>query len=54
MVEELARSPWHAWRVEVEHKDISKKRGASKNSGGKDSRGIRGRTMPIRYDVSSE
>lgn len=41
MVEELANISWPGWLVEVEHRDISKKRGAGK-SGSKRSRGSRG------------
>ena len=42
MVEELAKISRSGWRVEVEHRDISKKRGAGKKSGCKGSRGTRG------------
>ena len=44
MVEELAKVSWAGWQVKVEHRDISKKRGQGKKSGGRDkkSRGTRG------------
>ncbi|KAE8453197.1 hypothetical protein EG329_011264 [Mollisiaceae sp. DMI_Dod_QoI] len=42
MVEELARMSWPGWEVEVEHRDVSKKRGTEKKTGGKGSRGTRG------------
>jgi RNase adaptor protein for sRNA GlmZ degradation len=54
MVEELAKLSWPGWRVEVEHRDISKKRGAGKKSGGKGSRGSRGGTIPTQFDDQSE
>jgi hypothetical protein len=54
MVEELAKLSWPGWRVEVEHRDISKKRGGGKKSGGKDSRGSRGGTMPPQFDDNSD
>jgi hypothetical protein len=44
MVEELAKMQWPGWKVKVEHRDISKKRGQGKKSAGRDkkSRGTRG------------
>jgi RNase adaptor protein for sRNA GlmZ degradation len=42
IVEGLAKISWSGWCVEIEHRDISKKRGAGKKSGGKGSRRIRG------------
>lgn len=54
MVEELARLSWPGWCVVVEHRDISKKRGAGKKSGGKSSRGSRGGTMHSQFDDNYE
>jgi len=42
MVEELAKLSWPGWEVQVEHRDLFKKRSAGKKSGGKQSRGTRG------------
>ncbi|KUJ12279.1 uncharacterized protein LY89DRAFT_721940 [Mollisia scopiformis] len=43
MVEELSRVSWPGWDVEVEHRDVAKKRGTGGGkSGGKGSRGTRG------------
>jgi hypothetical protein len=42
MVEVLSRKSWPGWEVRVEHRDISKKRGAGKKAGGKRGRGTRG------------
>jgi hypothetical protein len=52
MVEELARLSWPGWRVQVEHRDISKKRGVGKKSGNA-SRGGRGGTMPSQFGDDS-
>ncbi|KAG4432457.1 hypothetical protein IFR05_012047 [Cadophora sp. M221] len=40
LVEELAKMSWPGWQVEVEHRDLNKKRG--RRMPGKDSRGTRG------------
>jgi hypothetical protein len=50
MVEELASLSWPGWRVEVEHRDIAKKRRAGKKSGGRNSRGSRGGTISTQSD----
>lgn len=42
MVEELSRMAWPGWDVEVEHRDVAKKRGTGGKTGGKGSRGTRG------------
>jgi hypothetical protein len=54
MVEELAKLSWPGWCVEVEHRDISKKRGVGKKFGGKDNRRSRGGTIPPQFDDNSE
>ena len=41
MVEELRKFPWPGWRVQVEHRDLSKKRGVREKSR-QGSRGSRG------------
>ncbi len=35
MVELLSRLPWPGWEVQVQHRDMMKRRGQTKNSGGK-------------------
>jgi RNase adaptor protein for sRNA GlmZ degradation len=52
IVEGLAKLSWPGWRVEVEHRDISKKHGAGKKFGGQSHRGSRGGAMSI--DEQSE
>lgn len=42
MVELLSRLPWPGWEVQVQHRDMMQKRGQTKNSRGKRSRGMRG------------
>lgn len=41
MVELLSRLPWPGWEIQVQHRDMMKKRGQMKKSGGKGSRGMR-------------
>ncbi|KAH6713903.1 hypothetical protein BKA61DRAFT_52281 [Leptodontidium sp. MPI-SDFR-AT-0119] len=41
LVEDLAKMSWPGWQVEVEHRDLNKKRGSRKKPG-KDRRGTRG------------
>jgi hypothetical protein len=50
MVEELSRLSWPGWEVRVEHRDISKKRGAGKKAGSRQSRGTRGGTSVFEMD----
>ena len=50
MVEELAKMSWPGWHVEVQHRDLNKKRGSGKKSGGKQSRGIRGGGIPSHFE----
>lgn len=50
MVEELARLSWPGWRVEIQHRDIDKKRGVGKKNGGKAGRGTRGGGMPSQLE----
>jgi hypothetical protein len=45
LVEDLSRLSWPGWEVRVEHRDISKKRGAGKKTGSRQSRGTRGGTL---------
>lgn len=54
MVEELGKLAWPGWRIEVQHRDIFKKHGAAKKSGGQRSRGNRGGAMPAKFDDSFE
>jgi hypothetical protein len=44
MVEELAKMSWPGWRINVMHRDISKRRGQGAKATGRDKkgRGIRG------------
>lgn len=50
LVEELSRLSWPGWEVRVEHRDISKKRGAGKKTGSRQSRGTRGGTSALEMD----
>lgn len=53
MVEQLRKLDWPGWNVEVEHRDVLKKKGESgmgKKGGGKGSRGTRGGGMAETYD----
>lgn len=54
MVEELAKQSWPGWEVQVEHRDLSKKRGSGKKSGGKSSRGTRGGAISTNIDDGFE
>jgi hypothetical protein len=50
MVEELSKLSWAGWGVQVEHRDISKKRSGGKKSSGKGSRGTRGGAVSSEFD----
>jgi len=50
MVEELAKMSWPGWQVEVQHRDLNKKRGGGKKSGAKESRGTRGGGIPSHFE----
>jgi hypothetical protein len=53
MVEQLRKLDWPGWDVEVEHRDVLKKKGGNrigKTSRGKGSRGTRGEEMTESYD----
>ncbi|KAL2069854.1 hypothetical protein VTL71DRAFT_14533 [Oculimacula yallundae] len=50
MVEELAKMSWPGWQVEVQHRDLNKKRGRGKQSSGKESRGNRGGGIPSHFE----
>ncbi|KAE9380227.1 hypothetical protein N431DRAFT_394851 [Stipitochalara longipes BDJ] len=53
MVEELAKRSWPGWHVEVQHRDISKNRGAEKKKlRGQRSRGSRSGATPTHLDDS--
>lgn len=55
MVEELSRMPWSGWDVEVEHRDIAKKRGSvSGKTGGKGSQRSRGSFASYSTNEESE
>ncbi|PVH87629.1 hypothetical protein DL98DRAFT_509850 [Cadophora sp. DSE1049] len=50
MVEVLAQMSWPGWQVEVQHRDVFKKRDSGKKSGGKQSRGTRGGVIPSHFE----
>lgn len=50
MVEVLAQMSWPGWQVEVQHRDVNKKRGSVKKTGGKQSRGTRGGGIPSHFE----
>ncbi|TVY59576.1 hypothetical protein LSUE1_G008664 [Lachnellula suecica] len=50
MAEELSKMSWAGWGVRFEHRDISKKRAAGREGGGKQGRGMRGGTSTVNND----
>lgn len=49
MVEELAKISWPGWQVRVQHRDITRKRGQGKKTGGRDKKSRGTRSGPSSY-----